>query len=396
MSDPPEDDEPSDASPVEGPTGDTDDDATREEDDSAPAPGDDFSLPPEGGDRTRETPGSSLPSERDGGSDPPHERGGSDPPHERGGADPPHERGGADPPHERGGADPPRAEPSGRGANRRGPGTDADTGPDTHPPGNVNARQSSGAERRDAPAPRHADQSEDDDVDNWVVTFLVDVGSSALAVLLVGFFLFTVSGVWPPMVAVESASMTPNMETGDLVFVMEEDRFPDGAAQGDTGVVTAREGAETGYSTFDEPGDVIVFEPDGNDRRTPIIHRAMFWVEEGERWYDRADKGAVGSASNCEELTNCPAPTDGFITKGDANPTYDQVGANPHSDPVKPEWVVGTAEVRVPKLGCIRLPAERCGDVLQTSLLGDDLRTVAAFDSERLEAVSADLLNATG
>jgi len=215
-----------------------------------------------------------------------------------------------------------------------------------------------------APPARRADE---DDEENWVRAVVFDVTSSALAVLLVGFFLFTVSGVWPPMVAVESASMTPQMKTGDLVFVMEEDRFPGEGAHGETGVVTARSGAASGYEKFSRAGDVVVYEPNGNGEQTPIIHRAMFWVEKDERWYDRADKGAISGADSCEEMANCPAPHAGFVTKGDANGAYDQVGPSPHSGPVKPEWIVGTAEERVPGLGCIRLRSQDCSIALSAA-----------------------------
>jgi signal peptidase len=147
--------------------------------------------------------------------------------------------------------------------------------------------------------------------------------------------------------------MVPNMEEGDLVFVMEEHRFAGPGAVEDTGVVPSAVGAETDYRTFGGYGDVIVYEPDGRTNRVPIIHRAMFWVDNDERWYDEANKQFVGTATSCQELQNCPAPDAGFITKGDNNDRYDQ--ANGLSDPVQPAWIVGTAEVRVPGLGWIRL-----------------------------------------
>lgn len=181
--------------------------------------------------------------------------------------------------------------------------------------------------------------------------YVMDIVGSAGAVVLVGVLLFAVSGVWPPLVAIESPSMDPHIEKGDLVFVMEEERFAGPGAQ--HGVVTADRGAE--YVKFTRPGDVIVYQPGGSEIRTPIIHRAMLYVDEGENWYDRADPAALGNADNCQELTNCPADYSGFITKGDNNVMYDQVGINPISDPVRPEWVIGTAEYRVPLLGEIRL-----------------------------------------
>ena len=189
----------------------------------------------------------------------------------------------------------------------------------------------------------------------WV-RFVREVLSSAAVVLLVGLVLFGVSGVWPPLVAVESGSMEPHMSRGDLVFVMEAGRFVPEAAVSGTGVVTHRDGEAVGYRTFGDYGDVIVFDPPG-EAGPPIIHRARFWVEAGENWYDRADPEYV-RASRCgdspdEHLRNCPAPHSGFITLGDANPVYDQVSGI--SGPVKPAWVKGTAEVRVPYLGFVRL-----------------------------------------
>ncbi len=165
------------------------------------------------------------------------------------------------------------------------------------------------------------------------------------------------------MVAIESPSMTPHMKTGDLVFVMEEERFPGDGAVAGTGVVTQQAGQSTDYRKFDQTGDVIVYNPNGDTDRTPIIHRAMFWVEEGENWYEKADRQSVGRYSKCGEteddaMPNCPAPYDGFITKGDANGVYDQIQGL--SGPVKSAWVVGTAEVRIPKLGCIRLRTKGC------------------------------------
>lgn len=198
-------------------------------------------------------------------------------------------------------------------------------------------------ERRDGPPSRQPEGNENRG--GWQL-FLYDVVSSILAVLVVGAYLFAVSGVWPPLVAVESGSMVPNMEVNDLVFVMDTDRFEPGQAHNDTGVVPAA-GAES-YGQFGNQGDVIVFEPNGNQRRTRIIHRAMFWVDEGENWCEHpdADPNFIGRTDDLR----CEAPHDGFITKGDSNPTYDQVGGQA-TEPVKPEWIVGTAEVRLPGLG---------------------------------------------
>jgi len=249
----------------------------------------------------------------------------------------------------------------GEGGEREGrDGSDAETeptaradGPETPTPGGER-RGGSGRGGPDPPAPEGHQGGED-----WVL-FARDVVSSVAAVVLVGCFLFAVSGVWPPLVAVESPSMVPNMQPNDLVFVMDEQRFPGEGHR--AGVVSAHAGAETGYEKFGHSGDVVVFERNGRAGPTPIIHRAMFYVEEGENWYDRADPDHVAGADACEVddnpetdtgLRNCPAPNAGFITKGDGNSNYDQVTGL--SRPVDPDWVVGTAEVRVPGLGWIRL-----------------------------------------
>ena len=187
-----------------------------------------------------------------------------------------------------------------------------------------------------------------------------DIGTSVGAVVLVGAFLFAVSGVWPPLVAIESGSMEPHIDTGDMVFVMDAERF---SGQEDRhGVVTAAAGTETGYQTFQQPGDVIVFEPNGNEQRTPIIHRSMLWVSAGENWYDRANREYVGSADSCDELRNCPAPHAGFITKGDnevSNSRYDQ--ATGASTVVRPQWVIGTGAFRIPRLGYVRVQPTQLG-----------------------------------
>jgi signal peptidase len=204
------------------------------------------------------------------------------------------------------------------------------------------------------PPPRRAEETTADDGGDWWL-FVRDVTTSVLAVLLIGAYLFAISGVWPPMVAIESGSMEPQMNVNDLVFVMESERFQPADAASGTGIVTARIGAETGYEQFGNSGDVIVFEPNGASGQTPIIHRAMFWVEEGENWVAIANESYLGGVDSCEQIRSCPAPHDGFITKGDNNGRYDQAGFGQSNEPVKPEWIVGTAEVRIPKLGWFRL-----------------------------------------
>ena len=203
--------------------------------------------------------------------------------------------------------------------------------------------------------------------DRATVAIAREVTISIVIVLVIAGLLFSMSGVWPPLVAVESDSMEPNIMTGDLVFIVEPDRFADEQAVDGTGIFPADRSAESGETSFGAAGDVIIFAPDGDFERTPIIHRAMFHVEEGEDWTDRANPARMGGMSECETISNCPAPHDGFITHGDNTATYDQIGGN--SAPVKADWVIARAELRVPVLGRIRLFVDEVAAMSGVALL---------------------------
>lgn len=188
-----------------------------------------------------------------------------------------------------------------------------------------------------------------------VISFAREAAIGVCIVGIIGLLLFGVSGVWPPFVAIESGSMEPHMFAGDLVFVIDEHRFVPNHATANTGVVTYRTAnqLET-QKKFGRYGDVIIFEENGASG-TPTIHRAHFWVEGGENWYEMADPEFT-SGESCDSLPNCPAPHAGFITKGDNNGRYDQ--ADGTIEPVRPEWIRGRAVVRIPLLGHVRLAAQ--------------------------------------
>lgn len=170
----------------------------------------------------------------------------------------------------------------------------------------------------------------------------------ALAVLTVVGFALVASGVWPPFVAVESGSMQPQLERGDLVYVTATDRF-DPASASAAGVVTHAAAPE--YRRFGERGDVLVFDPPS--REGLVIHRAHLHVERGENWYGEADPDSLpDSVDGCRDLAHCPAPHDGYVTKGDANAYYDQVG---WVSVVRESWVLGKGQVAVPWVGYLRL-----------------------------------------
>jgi len=192
-----------------------------------------------------------------------------------------------------------------------------------------------------------------------------DLVTIVAIIVIGGSLLVGIGGTWPPLVAVESGSMDPGIEQGDLVFIVDEGRFAGDGAVAGTGIVTAQRGHESGYERFGKPGDVIIFLPNGDPTKTPTIHRAQFRVEQGERWVETKAEPAYLNGATCSDLASCPAPHDGFITKGDANPAYDQVprsGAN--TTVVSAEWVTGKAMVRVPWIGEVRLAVDSIRSVV--------------------------------
>lgn len=170
--------------------------------------------------------------------------------------------------------------------------------------------------------------------DDPTVGFIRDIAWVVCAVGIIALLLILLSGTWPAVVAVESESMVPNMNIGDLVFVAAADRYGE--------LQTWEDGLSTGYGRFnDNPdkqgntvyGDVIIYRPNGDDSIHPIIHRAVTWYE--------------------YNATN-PDFNSGYVTKGDNNQACDQeygiagIGA---IKPVKKEWVIGKALFSIPYLG---------------------------------------------
>ncbi len=122
--------------------------------------------------------------------------------------------------------------------------------------------------------------------DHWAVSLSRDLLWVVAVVGSIALFLYLVCGTWPAVVTIESGSMIPNMNIGDLVVVVEKDRF--GALQ------TWDDGKASGYQKFGDYGDVIIYRPNGVtdmwasvgllplSQQHPIIHRAMIWTEAGQ------------------------------------------------------------------------------------------------------------------
>jgi signal peptidase I len=219
------------------------------------------------------------------------------------------------------------------------------------------------------------------------------IAVAIILVLILG--LFAYSGLWPPLVVVESESMQHSdntsyigvIDTGDLVIVKKISSLSD--------VKTYVASLNDGYKTYGDYGDVVIYNRDGSVLATPVIHRALVelefnstsysfdipslanvpvekWSVNGQHsgvWYGLTstlelyhvgyrDQTIIISLSTILNYykTNDIVPHGGLITKGDHNLYYDQSpSANIAHQPVTAEWVVGEARGEIPWFGLIKL-----------------------------------------
>jgi signal peptidase len=225
----------------------------------------------------------------------------------------------------------------------------------------------------------------------WVVAVV-----AAIALVL-----FLVSGTWPAVVTIESESMVPHMDVGDLVFVVSADRYGE--------LQTWETGRDAGYQKFEDYGDVLIYAPNGAKSSLipilgggvhPIIHRAMGTTAEGTGipvyyYFFRGqssptqylpvtvqentwlledgtivarivngsivpDTGNITPNDGYIVISDQMAKNGGYLTKGDNNFRSDQGSFLSRMDlgviqPVKPEWIVGKALFAIPLLGYIPL-----------------------------------------
>ncbi len=220
------------------------------------------------------------------------------------------------------------------------------------------------------------------------------VALAIIVVLIVSLFAYTQN--WPPVYVVESDSMQHGsndmvglINTGDLVL----------AQRLSTDQITPYElGRQTGYSTYGEYGDVLLYHPNGQGA-TPIIHRSILEV-----FYNASTgtyslpvltgqscgswaSGAVYDTPGCatthlldETLTlyrvgwrsanlsidlsvSTLGPQTGFLTAGDNNFVPGSCPSACAIDPdqpgistlVEPSWVIGVARGMVPWFGAFKL-----------------------------------------
>jgi len=196
---------------------------------------------------------------------------------------------------------------------------------------------------------------------------LLTIRDVLAAVAIVGLLLASLwayTGQFPntPMVVVTSGSMMHadasygkigTIDPGDLILVKKISGKDDVLTRG------ARNNPATHHRTYGDYGDVIIYYPMGNKKRTPIIHRAICWVEYKGGKYTVKEYGIENESSiSISELHLFDyRPTNsGFITKGDNNELPDQYPSGGIcAQPVKPEWIIGKARGEIPWFGMIKL-----------------------------------------
>lgn len=213
--------------------------------------------------------------------------------------------------------------------------------------------------------------------------------------------LYLYTGVWPPVVVVETNSMMHvdpgeyqqhhgtgmaehvgfgrlgTLDPGDLTLIEEVDSVND--------VTTFARSDEHSYG---KPGDVIAYEATLNERPVIILHRALTYVDAQEtddgvryvvdwtsEWEEPDDADCTqtpvyrctfssGGITIQEEGTfNVQVTRSGFLTKGDnaaTNPGIDQAPPDPGTSPLKPRPVIvdeiqGKALGEVPSIGLVKL-----------------------------------------
>ena len=220
------------------------------------------------------------------------------------------------------------------------------------------------------------------------------VALAIIVLLLVSLFAYTSN--WPPVYVVESNSMQHG--SGDHLGVINAGDIVLAQRTSVGSIVTYVDALRTGYSTYGSLGDVILYFPNGSSSSTPIVHRAILFLQFNARngtynatglsglacgavaphvYYTQGPGGACATTylSNANTLTlygiggrtvsidfSCPSSLgghSGFLTLGDNNSEPDQVppgcGIPPLSTLAEPGWVVGVARGLIPWFGALKL-----------------------------------------
>ncbi len=219
------------------------------------------------------------------------------------------------------------------------------------------------------------------------------VALAIIVVLVVSLFAYTSN--WPPVYVVESNSMQHGagdhlgyINAGDIVLAQKTSLGS---------VVTYVDALSTGFSTYGLLGDVLLYYPNGSVGATPIIHRAIIYLQfdPHNATYNATGLPAnacgagssdlyatPGSPGGCATTYLSPGDTlqlyrvggrtvtvdfscpsvlgghSGFLTLGDNNSNPDQNTQEcvpSLSTLVEPGWVIGVARGLIPWFGALKL-----------------------------------------
>jgi len=204
------------------------------------------------------------------------------------------------------------------------------------------------------------------------VSLIRDILIAIFVVIIILLALWTYTGQWfsAPMVAIESGSMTHlnepfgrlgTINAGDMVLLVKVNGREEVVTRGsDYGGEMAK--GETGFQSYGDYGDVVIYRKYGRFDTDQIIHRARCWIDYNESLdvYTVEEYGLINVSSiTIEELgLNGYQPShSGFITQGDnpiTNNRCDQAGGI-CDEPIKPEWITGKARSELPWIGTINL-----------------------------------------
>ena len=213
---------------------------------------------------------------------------------------------------------------------------------------------------------------------NKNISLIRDIIVALFVVLLVLCLLWSYTGQWfaAPIVAIESGSMEHpenapfgrlgTIDAGDMVLVQKVYSKNDIAVHG--GEFGGAQSVD-GWHSYGDYGDVIIYYPDGDKTKTPIIHRAMCWVEvditNNQRLYTIEEFGIYNQSyiGPIKELGLDRSVTpdwdnSGYLTKGDNNDIFDNLPNNgilESNQPIKVEWISGKARLEIPWFGTINL-----------------------------------------
>lgn len=124
---------------------------------------------------------------------------------------------------------------------------------------------------------REREDREDDEPEHFWRDLAKDALIAGVVVALFLGGLYAYAGVWPPLVVVESTSMSHSDADSKLGAIDTGDMVLQQAVTSRSAVVTYIEGRVTGYATYGDYGDVIIFRRATS--ATPIIHRAIMYIE---------------------------------------------------------------------------------------------------------------------